>query len=89
VLRFWRPHSHFDHTTIVAEDDPHLPTFQKLAADKLIDLRILQAVGCEAVAKFVHDYVSAFVKEQTNDRVWLETVEISEHSGNSASYQLA
>jgi 6-pyruvoyltetrahydropterin/6-carboxytetrahydropterin synthase len=74
---------------IVAEDDPHLPTFQQLAADSIIDLRILPAVGCESVARFVHEYVSAFVKEQTNDRVWLESVEIREHSGNSASYQPA
>jgi hypothetical protein len=55
----------------------------------LASRRHLPAVGCEAVAKFVHDYVSAFVKDQTNRRVWVESVEISEHSGNSASYQLA
>ncbi len=86
-VRAWL-HSYFDHTTIVAEDDPHMATFESLAANRLIDLRVLPAVGCEAVAQFVHEHVSAVVKEKTNNRVWLESVEISEHSGNSASYQL-
>ena len=87
-VRTWL-HSYFDHTMIVAEDDPYLSTFQKLDSENLVDLRTLPAVGCEAVAKFVHEYVSAFVQQHTKNRVWLESVEISEHSGNSASYQLA
>ncbi|NTF59374.1 6-pyruvoyl tetrahydrobiopterin synthase [Agrobacterium rhizogenes] len=85
-IRTWL-HSYFDHTMIVAEDDPHRPTFEMLAANKLVDLRILPAVGCESVARFVHEYVSEFVIAHTFGRVWLEAVEVREHSGNSASYQ--
>lgn len=34
----------------------------------------------------VFDYVAQFVAEITDKRVWLEHVEVSEHSGNSAIY---
>lgn len=78
--------STFDHTMVVAQDDPELPRFQLLARDGLVDLRILPAVGCEATAKYAFDHVSSFVHEQTNGRVWLESVEVKEHGGNSAVY---
>ncbi|MBF9233174.1 6-carboxytetrahydropterin synthase [Microvirga sp. BT350] len=76
----------FDHTMLVAEDDPELPRFEQLQQAGLVDLRVLPAVGCEATAKFVFDYVAAFVREQTGTRVWLESVEVKEHGGNSAIY---
>lgn len=78
--------STFDHTMVVAQDDPELPRFELLARDDLIDLRVLPAVGCEATAKYAFDHVSRFVHEQTNGRVWLESVEVKEHGGNSAVY---
>jgi 6-pyruvoyltetrahydropterin/6-carboxytetrahydropterin synthase len=31
--------------------------------------------------------VARFVEEQTGGRVWLESVEVREHSGNSAVYE--
>lgn len=76
----------FDHTMLVAEDDPELARFRELHRDGLLDLRVLPAVGCEATAKFVFDHVSAFVREETKGRVWLESVEVKEHGGNSAIY---
>ena len=44
-LKTWL-HQMFDHTMIVAEDDPCLPEFQKLADGGLVELRILPSVGC-------------------------------------------
>ena len=79
-------HEHFDHTMIVAQDDPYLPTLQLLAATNLVDLRILPAVGCEAVAQFVFARVNTVVSEETQGRVWVESVEVREHGGNSALY---
>lgn len=78
----------FDHTMIVAEDDPELPRFQALAEADLVDLRVLPAVGCEATAKFVFDHVANFLRAETGDRVWLESVEVCEHGGNSAIYAI-
>ena len=84
-VRAWL-HEMFDHTTLVAEDDPSLETFRDLATSGLIDLRVLPHVGCEATARHVFDHVAAFVAKQSAERVWLESVEVREHSGNAAVY---
>lgn len=51
----------FDHTTVVAKDDPHLETLSKLVDSKsgfqnkgLVDLRIVEGVGCEKFAELVY-----------------------------------
>lgn len=79
-------HGMFDHTLVVAQDDPALSQFEELANGGLVELRVLPAVGCEATAAFVFEHVSRFVVEQTQGRVWLEAVEVREHGGNSAIY---
>jgi 6-pyruvoyltetrahydropterin/6-carboxytetrahydropterin synthase len=76
----------FDHTMLVAEDDPERARFEQMQQDGLVDLRVLPAVGCEATAKHVFDYVARFVQEESAARVWLESVEVMEHGGNSAIY---
>ncbi|HRK23600.1 MAG TPA: 6-carboxytetrahydropterin synthase [Beijerinckiaceae bacterium] len=84
-VRAWL-HSMFDHTVLVAEDDPDLETFQDLARRKIVDLRVLPRVGCEAVAELAAAHVAAFIDKKTRGRVWLERVDVAEHDGNSASY---
>ena len=79
-------HQMFDHTLLVAADDPELPEFRRLAERGLADLRVLPAVGCEAVARRAFEHISRFVEAQTGGRVWLDEVEVREHSGNSAAY---
>jgi len=85
-MRAWL-HEMFDHTVLVAQDDPDLDAFRHMAERHLIDLRVLAAVGCEAIARLAHDHVSAFAREQTGGRVWLDSAEVREHSSNSAIYQ--
>lgn len=79
-------HEMFDHTLVVAADDPELETFQHLAGRGIVALRVLPVVGCEAIARIVFEHVAQFVAEAAGGRVRLERVEVSEHSGNSASY---
>jgi 6-pyruvoyltetrahydropterin/6-carboxytetrahydropterin synthase len=85
-LRNWL-HEMFDHTMIVAEDDPQLPALRQLTDLGLADIRVMPRVGCEATAEFVFDYVERFVAKHTAGRVWIETVEVREHGGNSAIYE--
>jgi 6-pyruvoyltetrahydropterin/6-carboxytetrahydropterin synthase len=85
-VRAWL-HEMFDHTMLVAADDPDLHDFQNLEGKGLVALRVLPRVGCEAIAEYVFGYVARFVAERTAGRVWLETVEVSEHGGNSAVYE--
>lgn len=84
-VRTWL-HEMFDHTMLVAADDPELDQFRRLDERGIIALRVLPAVGCEAVAQLVFNHVSQFVAQTTDRQVKLEQVEVSEHSGNSASY---
>ena len=86
AVRAWL-HEMFDHTVLVAEDDPHLQEFDRLAKLGLMSLRIIPAVGCEAVAHYVFVHVGKMVSADTSGRVWVESVEVREHSGNSAIYQ--
>ena len=49
----------------------------------------MPAVGCEATAYFVYSHVGDVINRQTDGRVWVESVEVSEHGGNSALYSAA
>jgi 6-pyruvoyltetrahydropterin/6-carboxytetrahydropterin synthase len=84
-MRAWL-HEMYDHTTLVAVDDPHLVDFHRMSELGLIDLRVLPAVGCEAVARQTFEHAQNFARTQTDGRVWAESVEVREHEGNSASY---
>ena len=75
-----------DHTTIVSEDDPYLETFQKMDDDGIIQLRIMDAVGCEQFAKYLYDIINRFLDGETEGRVKAVKVEVYEHERNSASY---
>ena len=76
----------FDHTFLVAEDDPFLESFKKMDEAGVTQLRILPATGAEQFAKFIYDKVSKFIKVETNNRVRVVSVEFKEHSKNSAIY---
>lgn len=77
----------FDHTTIIAEDDPHLNDFKRLYVDDIIQLRIIPAVGAEQFAKYIYDKLSVFVEAETEGRVRIAQVEFMEHSKNTAIYK--
>ena len=81
----WMDHM-FDHTTIIAEDDPYLENFKEMWKDGVIQLRIIPATGAEQFAKFIYDKVSKFIKIETNSRVRVVSVEFKEHNKNSAIY---
>lgn len=75
-----------DHTTIITQDDPYLETFKQMDRDGIIQLRIMDAVGCEQFAKYLYEILNAFLEEETNGRVKAAKVEVYEHERNSASY---
>jgi 6-pyruvoyltetrahydropterin/6-carboxytetrahydropterin synthase len=83
--KVWMDHM-FDHTTIIAEDDPQVEFFKVMHSKGLIQLRIIPATGAEQFAKYIYDKVNAFVLEETNNRVRVTQVEFNEHNKNSAIY---
>jgi 6-pyruvoyltetrahydropterin/6-carboxytetrahydropterin synthase len=75
-----------DHTTIVAQDDPYLPQFKQMDEDGIIQLRILDYIGCERFAEYLFNIINDFLTEETDGRVRATKVEVYEHERNSASY---
>lgn len=77
----------FDHTVIVAEDDPELQYFKILEEKQMIQLRIMKAVGAEQFAKFIYTMVQNFIDRETKGRVRVTKVKFMEHNKNSATYK--
>jgi 6-pyruvoyltetrahydropterin/6-carboxytetrahydropterin synthase len=79
----------FDHTVIVAEDDPHLPELTRLEDLGLVQLRVVQAVGAEQFARLLYEKLNPLVEQETNGRVRVTRVEFREHERNSAIFEPA
>lgn len=68
----------FDHTTLIAEDDPHRDLFQLLADQGVIDLRIMYDTGTEGSAAWVFVAAERILGLATEGRVWVSRVEARE-----------
>jgi 6-pyruvoyltetrahydropterin/6-carboxytetrahydropterin synthase len=77
----------FDHTLVVAEDDPGISGFKVMDQLGIAQVRILPAVGAEHFAKYVFEKLNTFVQEETNNRVKVVRVEFMEHNKNTAIYE--
>ena len=77
----------FDHTLIVAEDDPEIETFKQMDANGVAQVRIIPATGAEQFAKFIFDKLNPFIQEETDGRVKVTRVEFMEHNKNTAIYE--
>jgi 6-pyruvoyltetrahydropterin/6-carboxytetrahydropterin synthase len=77
----------FDHTTIIAEDDPFINAFKQMETAGVAQIRILPAVGAEQFAKYVFEKLNTFIQEETSGRVKVARVEFMEHSKNTAIYE--
>ena len=77
----------FDHTTVLAPDDPELEIFKELDRKGVVQLRILEGpVGAEQFAKYIYGKINTFVQEETKGRVKVLKVEFFENKRNSAIY---
>lgn len=75
----------FDHTTVVAADDPMLAWFREANACGILRLVVLENVGCEAFARLIFKRAANWLHDIGEaGRVSLVSVEVSEHEGNSA-----
>ena len=77
----------FDHTTVIANDDPELDNFKDMSDRGIIQLRIIPATGAEQFAKYIYEKLSTFIQEETNGRVKIVQVEFREHEKNTAFYK--
>lgn len=86
-------HDTFDHKLVVAADDPCKHQLEALGSlyngtptrEMVADINIVPDVGCEAFAKQIFDWLDNWLRtERHAPRVWVQSVEVREHSGNSA-----
>lgn len=85
-IRDWL-HSYFDHTLLVAEDDPQREEFLRLRDLGLAEIRLLPGLSCERIAAWVGQQMETVVHERTGGRCWIESVECFEHGANSALWR--
>ena len=76
----------FDHTVVIAEDDPFINAFKQMEEAGVAQIRIVEAVGAERFAQFVYDKLQPFVDAETEGRVRIAKVEFREHDKNNAIY---
>ena len=77
----------FDHTFVVAEDDPFKESFLKMDEAGVAQVRVVPAVGAERFAEYVYNKVNEFVQAETEGRVRVVRVEFMENHKNSAIYE--
>lgn len=84
--------NHFDHTLLVASDDPKLATFQALHKEGLCKLVEVEKTGCEGLAEFLYHYLNeiwlvdnGYRSEHHN--VWCRRVQVFETPENSGGVE--
>jgi 6-pyruvoyltetrahydropterin/6-carboxytetrahydropterin synthase len=87
-LKEWLNHM-FDHTTLIEKDDPQLESFQYLEELGLCDLRIMDKMGAESLAKLVFDKFTDVFSKTEGGRVKIVRVECWENKNNSSIYELS
>lgn len=77
----------FDHTLLVAEDDPHKDELCALAGLDVAKVIVVPRTGCEAFAHMIFEAASIWLKDNGYaPRCRLVSVEVREHGANSAIY---
>ena len=76
----------FDHTLIVAEDDPFIKAFQQMEEAGVAQVRIIPATGAEKFAEYIYNKLNKFVDTETEGRVRVTKVKFMEHGKNAACY---
>ena len=76
----------FDHTLVVAEDDPELKAFQQMDRAGVAQVRVIPATGAEKFAEYIYNKLNKFVETETEGRVRVTKVKFMEHGKNAACY---
>lgn len=79
----------FDHTLLLASDDPHYDDIKKLQELGIAKITEVERTGCEGIADFVYKYINGIFIPQTYgtgeaERIWCYKVEVRETQSNMA-----
>ena len=76
----------FDHTMILAKDDPWIEAFKQMEESGVAQVRIIEATVAEKFAEYIYNKLNDFVHEETEGRVRVTKVKFMEHGKNAAYY---
>ena len=76
----------FDHTVIIAEDDPEIKAFQQMGDIGIAQVRVIPSTGAEKFAEYIYCNINEFIKSETENRVRVTKVKFMEHGKNAAYY---
>ena len=81
--------SQFDHTLLVAQDDPELDLYKEMERRKIAKLTILPKLGCEGLADQLYKYVNGvYIPDMWGigeaKRLWCFRIEVRETLSNMA-----
>ena len=79
---------HFDHKLALDKNDPHLSTFMDLQDKDLAEVRLFDGVGAEKFAEHAFGFADELIREKTDNRCYVVSVECAEHGANSAIYSI-
>lgn len=79
----------FDHTLLVASDDPELEFYKEMESRGIARLTILPRLGCESLADMLYKFVNGvYIPEYWGpgeaERLWCYRVEVRETQSNMA-----
>jgi 6-pyruvoyltetrahydropterin/6-carboxytetrahydropterin synthase len=79
----------FDHTLLVAQDDPYITLYEAMQSAGIAKLTILPRLGCEGLADMLYKYINGvFIPDMLGQgeaaRVWCYRVEVRETQANMA-----
>jgi len=76
---------HFDHTLLVATNDPHIDEIKSLENNKIAKIVEVPEISCERFAEMTFNFLHNHF-ELNGYNVDVLSVEVSEHPGNTAGY---
>ena len=65
----------FDHTTVISMDDPEINWFELAHEKGILQVIILEDVGCEKFSEYIFNVLDDYVKKATNQNVSVFKVE--------------
>ena len=76
----------FDHTLLVAQDDPMRNELLRLGEMKLAKITEVEKTGCEGIAAFLYEYINTIFLPSYGEakRVWCTKVQVRETDANMA-----
>jgi 6-pyruvoyltetrahydropterin/6-carboxytetrahydropterin synthase len=78
----------FDHTLLVAQDDPKREELLHLGKIGLAKITEVEKTGCEGIAEFLYEYINTIYLPMYGkaeaERIWCSKVEVRETDSNMA-----